>query len=83
MQVSVGHIVPGGAADMDSRLRTGDEIVSVDGQTVIGCSHHKVVALMGQSALHGIVTLGVRRRLGGSNGKNIFKISHSALVGRV
>ncbi len=68
---------------MDSRLRTGDEIVSVDGQTVIGCSHHKVVALMGQSALHGIVTLGVRRRLGGSNGINILKFSHSALIGRV
>jgi atrophin-1 interacting protein 3 (BAI1-associated protein 1) len=34
-QVSIGHIVPGGAADLDGRLCTGDEIVSVDAQSVL------------------------------------------------
>ncbi|KAL1416190.1 hypothetical protein MTO96_006453 [Rhipicephalus appendiculatus] len=34
-QVSIGHIVPGGAADLDGRLMTGDEIVFVDGQNVL------------------------------------------------
>ncbi len=62
-QVSVGHIVPDGSAHVDARLRTGDEIISVDGLSVVGSSHRKVVAMMGQSALRGVVTLGVRRRL--------------------
>lgn len=60
-QVSIGHIVPGGAADVDGRLRTGDEILSVDGQSVVHTSHHHVVNLMGAAALNGRVTIGVRR----------------------
>ncbi|XP_074645983.1 membrane-associated guanylate kinase, WW and PDZ domain-containing protein 1-like [Tubulanus polymorphus] len=62
-QVSVGHIVPGGAADLDARLRTGDEIIYVDGLSVVGSSHHKVVELVGNAGLAGRVTLGIRRRL--------------------
>ena len=61
LQVSIGHIVPGGAADMDGRLRTGDEILCVDGQSVVHTSHHHVVQLMGAAALNGRVTIGVRR----------------------
>ncbi|XP_013779275.2 membrane-associated guanylate kinase, WW and PDZ domain-containing protein 1-like isoform X2 [Limulus polyphemus] len=61
-QVSIGHIVPGGAADLDGRLRSGDEIVSVDNQVVLNTSHHHVVQLMGNAALNGRVTLGLRRR---------------------
>lgn len=34
-QVTVGHIVPGGAADGDSRIATGDEILSIDGHNVV------------------------------------------------
>lgn len=34
-QVAVGHIVPGGAAHLDGRICTGDEILSVDGQSVV------------------------------------------------
>ena len=60
-QVSIGHIVPGGAADVDGRLRTGDEILSVDSQSVVHTSHHHVVNLMGAAALNGRVTIGVRR----------------------
>ena len=62
--MSVGHIVPGGAAEIDGRLRTGDEIMYVEGVSVVGSSHHKVVQLMGQAALAGRVSLGVRRKLG-------------------
>lgn len=61
-QVSIGHIVPGGAADLDGRLMTGDEIVFVDGQNVLHASHHHVVQLMGAAALNGCVTLGLRRK---------------------
>ncbi|XP_064633877.1 membrane-associated guanylate kinase, WW and PDZ domain-containing protein 2-like isoform X4 [Lineus longissimus] len=66
-KVSVGHIVPGGAADVDGRLRTGDEITYVDGHAVIGCSHHKVVHLMGSAASAGRVSLGIKRRLHSNN----------------
>lgn len=34
-QVTVGHIVPGGAADCDPRIATGDEILSIDGHNVV------------------------------------------------
>ncbi|XP_070557656.1 membrane-associated guanylate kinase, WW and PDZ domain-containing protein 2-like isoform X2 [Ptychodera flava] len=62
-QVSVGAIIPGGAADVDGRLSSGDEILYVDGNSVIGSSHHKVVSMMGNAALAGRVSLGIRRRV--------------------
>ncbi len=62
-QVSIGHIVPGGAADLDGRLFSGDEIVAVDGSAVINTSHHQVVSYMGQAAAAGKVTLTVRRKV--------------------
>ena len=62
-QVSIGHIVPGGSADVDGRLFSGDEIVAVDGQAVLHTSHHQVVSLMGAAATNGRVTLTVRRRI--------------------
>lgn len=80
LQVSVGHIVPGGAADLDGRLRTGDEIISVDSMSVLGSSHHKVVQLMGQAALNGRVSLGVRRRVGQPTGMLKSFLFHSWLV---
>ncbi|XP_071514436.1 uncharacterized protein [Panulirus ornatus] len=61
-QVSIGHIVPGGAADQDGSVTTGDEIIGVDGEMVLGSSHHHVVQLMAAAATHGRVTLTLRRR---------------------
>ena len=63
VKVSIGHIVPGGAADLDGRLFSGDEIVAVDGLAVINTSHHQVVGFMGQAAQNGRVTITVRRRV--------------------
>lgn len=60
--MSIGHIVPGGAADQDGSVMTGDEIVGVDGEEVLGSSHHHVVELMAKAATHGRVTLTLRRR---------------------
>ena len=57
--------MPGGAAEVDGRLLAGDEIMYVNGQCVGGSSHHRVVQLMGQSGVRGVVSLVVRRRLGG------------------
>ncbi|CAG5101118.1 Similar to MAGI2: Membrane-associated guanylate kinase [Cotesia congregata] len=62
-QVSVGHIVPGGVADIDNRLNQGDLIMSVDGESVMNSSHHHVVQLMIAAARNGRVTLGIRRRI--------------------
>lgn len=70
-QVSVGHIVPGGAADVEGRLRPGDEITHIDGMGVIGASHRKVVQLMGQASTSGNVCLRVRRRGAGRRGQTL------------
>lgn len=61
-QVAVGHIVPGGSADLDGRLRTGDELLSVDGCSVVKASHRQVVRLMSAATSHGQVALILRRR---------------------
>ncbi|CAG7721513.1 unnamed protein product [Allacma fusca] len=65
-QVSVGHIVPRGAASLDGRLQTNDQIVAVDGVSVIGASHHSVVQLMARAAAVGRVRLVVRKPVYGA-----------------
>lgn len=62
-QVAVGHIVTGGAADIDGRIRSGDEIISIDGLSVLKASHRQVVQLMNAAANRGQVNLILRRRL--------------------
>ncbi|XP_039707701.1 membrane-associated guanylate kinase, WW and PDZ domain-containing protein 1 isoform X12 [Pteropus medius] len=61
--IYIGHIVPLGAADTDGRLRSGDELICVDGTPVIGKSHQLVVQLMQQAAKQGHVNLTVRRKV--------------------
>lgn len=51
-----------GAADEDGRLRSGDELICVDGTAVVGKSHQLVVQLMQQAAKQGHVNLTVRRK---------------------
>uniref|UniRef100_A0A4W3HWY9 Membrane-associated guanylate kinase, WW and PDZ domain-containing protein 1 n=1 Tax=Callorhinchus milii TaxID=7868 RepID=A0A4W3HWY9_CALMI len=60
--IYIGHIVPLGAADADGRLRSGDELICVDGTSVVGKSHQLVVQLMQQAAKQGHVNLTVRRK---------------------
>uniref|UniRef100_A0A8C5D6A2 Membrane-associated guanylate kinase, WW and PDZ domain-containing protein 1 n=1 Tax=Gouania willdenowi TaxID=441366 RepID=A0A8C5D6A2_GOUWI len=60
--IYIGHIVKYGAADEDGRLRSGDELISVDGTAVVGKSHQLVVQLMQQAAKQGHVNLMVRRK---------------------
>ena len=69
-QVSVGHVVPGGAADADGHLCPGDEITYINGLCVIGASHRKVVQLMTDAAHTGRVTMRVRRKAGPAHGLN-------------
>ncbi|KAB1264215.1 Membrane-associated guanylate kinase; WW and PDZ domain-containing protein 1 [Camelus dromedarius] len=63
LAIYIGHIVPLGAADTDGRLRSGDELICVDGTPVIGKSHQLVVQLMQQAAKQGHVNLTVRRKV--------------------
>uniref|UniRef100_A0AAQ4RIX7 Membrane-associated guanylate kinase, WW and PDZ domain-containing protein 1 n=1 Tax=Gasterosteus aculeatus aculeatus TaxID=481459 RepID=A0AAQ4RIX7_GASAC len=60
--IYIGHIVKYGAADEDGRLRSGDELICVDGTPVVGKSHQLVVQLMQQAAKQGHVNLTVRRK---------------------
>ncbi|OQV21245.1 Membrane-associated guanylate kinase, WW and PDZ domain-containing protein 2 [Hypsibius exemplaris] len=62
-QVSVGFIVPGGAAERDGRLEVGDEILNIDGMSVIGSEHRQVIQMMQRSSSNGNVVLGVRRKI--------------------
>uniref|UniRef100_A0AAQ4Q1U1 Membrane associated guanylate kinase, WW and PDZ domain containing 1a n=1 Tax=Gasterosteus aculeatus aculeatus TaxID=481459 RepID=A0AAQ4Q1U1_GASAC len=63
--IYIGHIVKYGAADEDGRLRSGDELICVDGTAVVGKSHQLVVQLMQQAAKQGHVNLTVRRKSAG------------------
>ena len=59
-----------GAADEDGRLRSGDELICVDGTAVVGKSHQLVVQLMQQAAKQGHVNLTVRRKSSGYGGED-------------
>lgn len=48
---------------MDGRIRSGDEIVSVDGISVLKAAHRQVVQLMNAAANRGQVNLLLRRRV--------------------
>ena len=41
-QVTIGAIVAKGAADKEGTLRTGDELLTVDGQKVTRMGHNQV-----------------------------------------
>ncbi|XP_031629126.1 membrane-associated guanylate kinase, WW and PDZ domain-containing protein 1 isoform X2 [Contarinia nasturtii] len=75
-QVTVGHIVEGGAAYNNPRIETGDEILSIDGHNVVQSSHHRVVELMSDAAQRGRVTMILRRRVHDPNIANLQHLQH-------
>ncbi|VDO50236.1 unnamed protein product [Haemonchus placei] len=60
-QLTVGQVVPGGAAADDGRMQEGDEIIEIDGRNVEGVSHVEAVSLLEQAAHSRHVKLVVRR----------------------
>lgn len=70
-----------GASDEDGRLRSGDEVICVDGTSVVAKSHQLVVQLMQQAAKQGHVNLTVRRKTGyaGKLGKGYGNALHCQL----
>lgn len=60
-QASIGTVVPGSPADVEGHLQRDDIIVHVDNQSVIGSSHHDVIALIQKASTKGWVTLGIQK----------------------
>ncbi|XP_045687998.1 membrane-associated guanylate kinase, WW and PDZ domain-containing protein 1 isoform X16 [Phyllostomus hastatus] len=81
--IYIGHIVPLGAADTDGRLRSGDELICVDGTPVIGKSHQLVVQLMQQAAKQGHVNLTVRRKVVFSESSNATLLTNAEKIATI
>ncbi|KAL7063939.1 hypothetical protein AAHC03_04464 [Spirometra sp. Aus1] len=48
--LSIGPLVPGGVAEKSGMIQTGDHLVSVNGERVVGARHRRVVQLLEQAA---------------------------------
>ncbi|XP_061815586.1 membrane-associated guanylate kinase, WW and PDZ domain-containing protein 2a isoform X1 [Nerophis lumbriciformis] len=62
-QILIGAIIEKSPADLDGRLRPGDELLFVDGIPVVGKPHRYVIDLMHGAARNGQVNLVIRRRV--------------------
>ncbi|XP_023808415.1 membrane-associated guanylate kinase, WW and PDZ domain-containing protein 2 isoform X5 [Oryzias latipes] len=60
--ILIGAIIEKSPADVDGRLRPGDELLFVDGIPVMGKPHRYVIDLMHAAARNGQVNLVIRRR---------------------
>ncbi|KAM4810111.1 PDZ domain-containing protein 2 [Rhinophrynus dorsalis] len=60
--IVVAHVEEGGSADRDGRLKAGDELLMINGQSLVGLSHQEAVAIL-RSAV-GLVQLVVASRDG-------------------
>uniref|UniRef100_A0A3Q3M6N4 Membrane associated guanylate kinase, WW and PDZ domain containing 2a n=1 Tax=Mastacembelus armatus TaxID=205130 RepID=A0A3Q3M6N4_9TELE len=61
--ILIGAIIEKSPADLDGRLRPGDELLFVDGIPVVGKPHRYVIDLMHSAARTGQVNLVIRRRV--------------------
>ncbi|KAM8909507.1 membrane-associated guanylate kinase, WW and PDZ domain-containing protein 2a isoform 4-T4 [Spinachia spinachia] len=62
-KILIGAIIEKSPADLDGRLRPGDELLFVDGIPVVGKPHRYVIDLMHGAARSGQVNLVIRRSL--------------------
>ncbi|KAJ8270715.1 hypothetical protein GJAV_G00118420 [Gymnothorax javanicus] len=58
--IYIKSVVKGGAADMDGRLAAGDQLLSVDGRSLVGLSQERAAELMTRTG--SIVTLEVAKQ---------------------
>ncbi|CAL9682844.1 unnamed protein product [Knipowitschia caucasica] len=61
--ILIGAIIEKSPADVDGRLRPGDELLFVDGIPVMGKPHRYVIDLMHGAARNGQVNMVIRRRV--------------------
>ncbi|MBN3301116.1 PDZD2 protein, partial [Amia calva] len=59
--IIVAHVEEGGAAQRDGRLKAGDELLMINGQSLVGLSHQEAVAILRSTA--GLVQLVVASRV--------------------
>ncbi|XP_055087970.1 membrane-associated guanylate kinase, WW and PDZ domain-containing protein 2a isoform X4 [Periophthalmus magnuspinnatus] len=62
-KILIGAIIEKSPADVDGRLRPGDELLFVDGIPVMGKPHRYVIDLMHGAARNGQVNMVIRRRV--------------------
>ncbi|TSN86053.1 PDZ domain-containing protein 2 [Bagarius yarrelli] len=48
--IIVAHVEKGGAVERDGRLRAGDELLMINGQSLVGLSHQEAVAVLRSTA---------------------------------
>lgn len=60
-RTTIGEITPGGAADAEGTLKKGDEVVTLDGESILGMSGDQLIAKMQMAAINGTVSLGIRK----------------------
>ncbi|XP_064191687.1 afadin-like isoform X3 [Anguilla rostrata] len=58
--IYIKSVVKGGVADLDGRLAAGDQLLSVDGKTLVGLSQERAAELMTRTG--SVVTLEVAKR---------------------
>ncbi|XP_017307583.1 PDZ domain-containing protein 2 isoform X4 [Ictalurus punctatus] len=58
--IIVAHVEKGGAVQRDGRLKAGDELLMINGQSLVGLSHQEAVAVLRSTA--GLVQLVVASR---------------------
>ncbi|XP_053337107.1 PDZ domain-containing protein 2 isoform X1 [Clarias gariepinus] len=58
--IIVAHVEQGGAVQRDGRLKAGDELLMINGQSLVGLSHQEAVAILRSAA--GLVQLVVASR---------------------
>ncbi|XP_043095649.1 PDZ domain-containing protein 2 isoform X2 [Puntigrus tetrazona] len=58
--IIVAHVEEGGAAQRDGRLKAGDELLMINGHSLVGLSHQEAVAILRSTA--GLVQLVVASR---------------------
>lgn len=57
----IGSVITGGAADLDGRMRVGDQIIEIDGETTMAMQHKQAVELIRQASTVGAVKLTLLR----------------------
>ncbi|KAM9823924.1 membrane-associated guanylate kinase, WW and PDZ domain-containing protein 2a [Neosynchiropus ocellatus] len=62
-KILIGAIIEKSPADLDGRLRPGDELLFVDSVPVVGKPHRYVIDLMHAAARNGQVNMVIRRRV--------------------
>ncbi|XP_075788711.1 PDZ domain-containing protein 2 isoform X2 [Pelodiscus sinensis] len=60
--IVVAHVEEGGSAHRDGRLTSGDELLMINGQSLVGLSHQEAVAILRSAT--GLVELAVASREG-------------------